>query len=173
MLFAPALLDYYEASGDGETLNALWPTALRQLEIAHGRLEDGVFPDCDRLGWCFIDWSLELNKQAALLGVYLYSLRAGRRIAALLSDPVLPRLEARWDAAAEAAMARFWDQKQGCFVSGPDRQISWASQIWMILGGVLSKGDASALLERMERTEAGGMVTPYLYHHYVHALLNQ
>ena len=47
-------------------------------------LEEGVFPDSERLGWCFIDWSLELNKQAALMGVYLYALRAGARIAALL-----------------------------------------------------------------------------------------
>ena len=172
MLFVPALLDYYEAGGDPETLRELWPTALRQLELAHARLEEGVFPDCDRLGWCFIDWSLELNKQAALLGVYLYSLRAGARIARLLADPVLPVLEARWRAGAEAAMARFWDPEQGCFVSGPARQVSWASQIWMVLGGVRTGAEAAALLERMEGKQALGMVTPYLYHHYVQALLD-
>ena len=172
MLFVPALLDYYEAGGDLQTLRELWPTALRQLELANARLEDGVFPDCDRLGWCFIDWSLELNKQAALMGVYLYCLRAGERIAALLADPVRSVLEARWEAGAEAARARFWDETAGCFVSGETRQISWASQIWMVLGGVLPKEEADALMKKMEQTEAVGIVTPYLYHHYVQALLD-
>ena len=172
MLFVPALLDYYEASRDSETLRALWPTALRQLEIADSHLQDGVFPDSSRLGWCFIDWSLALNKQASLLGVYLYSLGAAQRIAAALNDPVLSSLQARQLAAKKAARLRFWDEALGCFVSGADRQISWASQIWMILGGVLSGTEAAALLERMEHREAVGMVTPYLYHHYVQALLN-
>lgn len=172
MLFVPALLDYYEASDDLSTLRALWPTALRQLELAHARLEDGVFPDCDRLGWCFIDWSLELNKQAALLGVWLYSLRAGQRIAALLGDPALSELEAWQKAGAEAARTHFWDPAQGCFVSGPEKQLSWASQIWMILGGVCAGAEARALLARMEQRKALGMVTPYLYHHYVQALLD-
>lgn len=172
MLFVPALLDYYEAGGDRETLRELWPTALRQLELAHSRLEGGVFPDSERLGWCFIDWSLELNKQAALMGVYLYALRAGARIAALLEDPALPRLEARRRAGAEAARERFWDPEQGCFVSGRARQVSWASQIWMILGGVVAGAEARALLKDMEGKQALGMVTPYLYHHYVQALLD-
>lgn len=172
MLFVPALLDYHRASGDTETLRALWPTALRQLELASVHLVGGVFPDCDRLGWCFIDWSLTLNKQAALLGVYLYCLKAARGLAALLGDPLLPALEARWAAAAQAAREQFWDPAQGCFVSGPARQVSWASQIWMVLGGVLPQAEAAALLERMEQRDAVGMVTPYLYHHYVQALLD-
>ncbi len=172
MLFVPALLDYYRFSGDMETLRELWPTALRQLEIARSRLQNGVFPDCDRLGWCFIDWSLELNKQAALMGVYLYSLKAAQKIAELLGDGRLLELRNCWSAGAEAARTQFWEKDRACFVSGPERQVSWASQIWMILGGVLPDGEAAALLERMEEQQALGMVTPYLYHHYVQALLN-
>ena len=171
MLFVSALLDYYEASGDGETLRELWPTALRQLELANEALRDGVFPDSDRLGWCFIDWSLELNKQAALMGVYLYCLRAGERIAALLSDPVGDDLRARHAAGLRAAKARFWDEALGCFVSGEGRQISWATQVWMVLGGALPAREAAALLARTEHTKALGMITPYAYHHYVQALL--
>ncbi len=119
----------------------------------------------------FIDWSLTLNKQAALMGVYLYCLQAGEKIAALLSDPVQALLRARWDAELRAARARFWDETAGCFVSGAARQISWASQIWMVLGGVLSRQESAALLTRMERIEALGMITPYACHHYVQALL--
>ncbi len=171
MLFVPALLDYYEAGGELQVLRELWPTALRQLELADERLRDGVFPDSERLGWCFIDWSLELNKQAALMGVYLYCLQAGERIAALLSDPVQALLHERRSAGVRTARAQFWDETLGCFVSGGARQISWASQIWMVLSGVLSGQEAAALFARMERVKALGMITPYAYHHYVQALL--
>ncbi len=31
--------------------------------------------------------------------------------------------------------AYFYDEKKGLFVSGENRQISYASQVWLILGG--------------------------------------
>ncbi len=31
----------------------------------------------------------------------------------------------------------FYDEKKGLFVSGENRQISYASQVWLILGGVV------------------------------------
>ena len=68
-------------------------------------------------------------------------------------------------------MRRFWDEERGCFVSGAARQVSRASQIWMVLGGVLPAREAAALFSRMEQADALDMVTPYLYHHYVQALL--
>lgn len=41
----------------------------------------------------------------------------------------------------------------------------------MVLGGVLPAREAAALFSRMEQADALDMVTPYLYHHYVQALL--
>ena len=32
------------------------------------RVDNGIVRDRDVLGWCFLDWSLELNKQAGAQG---------------------------------------------------------------------------------------------------------
>ncbi len=171
LLFTAALLDYYKASGDAETLRELWPTAYRQLELVKARLENGLIPDSSEIGWCFIDWSLDLNKQASMMGVYLYCLKAGQEIAGILHDPVRNELQAAWAEAADAVRSGLWDHQRQVFVSGENRQISWASQVWMVLGGLCTADEASALFARMEQTDAVGMITPYLYHHYVEALL--
>ena len=171
VLFTAALLDYYRESGDLQTLRELWPTALRQLELTRERLRDGLIPDSDEIGWCFIDWSLELNKQAAMTGVYLYGLKAGQEIASILKDPAGTALYDAWQKVADAACACLWDSKRQVFVSGAARQVSWASQIWMVLGGVLTREAAEDLLTRIDHSEGVGMITPYLYHHYIAALL--
>lgn len=171
LFFIPTLWDYYEAAGDEATLRELWPTAWRQIELAQGFLdENGLVRDCDALGWCFLDWNLELNKQAGAQGVYLYCLRKAEMIASVLHDDKKAAwIEAEYAAKKQAAVEHLFDPKLGLFLSGENRQLSWASQIWMVLGGA-ADGD---VLDRIAgRPDAVGMVTPYLYHHYVQALID-
>ena len=170
LFFIPTLLDYYEATGDRETLEELWPTAWRQIELAQSYFgDDGIVRDSDALGWCFLDWNLALNKQAGAQGVYLYCLKAAERIAGLLDDEKAGWIAADYAAKKQAARSVLYDGELGLFVSGKDRQLSWASQIWMVLGGAAD----GAVLERIAaRTDAVGVVTPYLYHHYVQALVD-
>ena len=42
-----------------------------------------------------------------------------------------------------AGYAAFYDRSLKVAVSGPDRQVSWASQAWLTLGGVLQKQEAA------------------------------
>jgi hypothetical protein len=71
-----------------------------------------------------------------------------------------------------AARTHFWDARQRLFVSGPDRQISWASQAWAAIAGVLPKAEsAAALRNAMKHSDAVRPVTPYLYHYVVEGLL--
>ena len=47
-----------------------------QIVLAQKQVgNDGVVKDCNKLGWCFLDWSLELNKQAGAQGVLLYAMK--------------------------------------------------------------------------------------------------
>ncbi len=172
LLFVPTLLDYYEATGDRETLLALWDTAKRQIALGLGSFDEtGVVRDSDRLGWCFVDWNLALNKQASAQGIYLYCEAAAKKIASVVGDyEAEPALAADYEAKKSAAKAFLYDGERGVFVSGEARQVSIASQVWMILGGVSDDGE---ILDRAAKTpDAVGMVTPYLYHHYVQALID-
>ena len=171
LFFIPALWDYYEASDDKDTLRELWPTAWRQIELAQPFFDEtGLIRDSDVLGWCFLDWNLELNKQAGAQGVYLYCLKAAGKIAAALNDSErVSRIEEEYVKKKQAALESLFDQNLGLFFSGEKRQLSWASQIWMVLGGAVD-GD---VLDRIAvRNDAVGMVTPYLHHHYLQALID-
>lgn len=174
LFFVAALLDYYKATGDRKTLEELWPTALSQIYIAETSLNDqGVVKDSDVLGWCFVDWNLSLNKQASAQGIFLYAIKSAICIAEILAqDNEARRLGELYRTCLEAANAFLWDDEQEVYISGDMRQISYASQVWMILGGAVMGEDAVNLLKRIgEIEETVEMVTPYMYHNYIDALL--
>lgn len=171
LLFVPTLLDYFNATKDTGTLRELWPTALEQIRLASRRFdEQNIVRDGMVLGWCFIDWNLQLNRQASAQGVYLYCVRAAEHLAAYLNDRQTEAwLCEEYAQKRSAAEKVLYDPSQGLFVSGKERQVSWASQIWMVLGGA---ADAQVLDAVAKWDNAIGITTPYLYHHYVQALLD-
>lgn len=174
LFFICTLLDYYEVTRDMQTLQELWPTALSQIYIAEDKLgEDDIIADSDVLGWCFIDWNLVLNKQAGAQGIFLYALKAAIRIAKILRDEKEEKKLSELYAACKAAAIReLWDEEKECFVSGKEKQVSVASQVWMVLGGVAEGEAGRRLMEEVEcREETVEMVTPYMYHNYIDALL--
>ena len=81
-----------------------------------------------------------------------------------------------WPALAKrikkSARERLYNKKEGYFVSGPNKQISYMSQIWMILSGVLSAEEGQkALKQVMTMPEAVYPGTPYAYHYLVEAMI--
>ena len=71
------------------------------------------------------------------------------------------------------AARRWYDPKQGVFLDGEKKSLSWASQIWMILAGIVDGDEGKAILERIEAIpRATRAATPYMYHHYIQALLD-
>ena len=174
LLFIPTLWDYYQETGDRQALEELWLTVKQQLKLAEERVdEDGIVADSDVLGWCFLDWSLELNKQAGAQGVLLYALKAAIRIAGeLKEDREAEKMQKKYDLYCGAAKKYFWDEKQKLFVSGKDRQVSYASQVWLILGGAANQKEGINILHRVaQHQNAVRIVTPYMYHYYIEAFL--
>lgn len=172
LLYVPTLYEYYEATGDSETLRELSETAFTQLRIAAEKLDErGIVRD-DPSWWCFLDWNSELNKQAGAQGVYIYCLRYGLAIAELVGDEEeAARIREKLDAASEAARKYLWEPDLGFFVSGEDRQVSWISQVWMVLAGVFSKEENCALLRRLKMVDPRiRLISPYAHHYYVDAL---
>ena len=173
MFYGAALLDYYKASGDMETLRDLSKCAYRQMELAGKQFDEKDLLICGEGFWAFIDWTDGLDKQAAMQGVYIYCAKKVREIAEILGDTEkAAELAKEEKAKTEAAKKYLLDSEAGLFVSGPDRQINYASQVWMVLAGAVDKEDGAQILEKVtDMKPEKGMVSPYMNHHYVEALL--
>lgn len=172
LLFIPTLYDYYMATGDSQTVNELLPLAEKQIELARKQFDGDVIRDGDRLGWCFLDWSLELNKQAGAQAVYIYAEKA---LVRLLKELNKECIEYERDVGLKSfkAIERFYDKSKGLFVSGEQNQVSFATNVWFVLAGVFSSQENASLLERLKNCKSAiKPVTPYMMHHYVQALIN-
>ncbi|WP_068496075.1 alpha-L-rhamnosidase-related protein [Paenibacillus kribbensis] len=172
LLLTISLYDYYEATQDSDTLQELWPTAYRQVELALECLNEEHLPPHNDEWWSFIDWHQQLDKQAPSQAILIYTLKRAIPLAKQIDPDKLPFLNRRLDDVTAAALTRLWDEEQGFFVSGPNRQISWAGQIWMALAEVLDTESNAALMQRLlsEQPEIG-LTTPYMHHYLVEALL--
>lgn len=173
LFFISCLYDYYEATGDMETLKELFPVADRQIELAVRELnKDGVVKDKDTW-WCFLDWADGLNKQAGAQAVLIYTLKQAKKMAEYLGDTAkLEAYEALIKTTTNGALNCLWDEEKGFFVSGAERQVSWASQVWFALANVFDREKNAQLLEHLIVANPGiRMVTPYMYHHFIDALM--
>jgi len=174
LFFVSCLYDYYKATDDRETLEQLWPTAMKQLLLGVERLDENGLVKDDPSWWCFIDWHDDLNKQGPAQGVLIYTLKQGLQLAQELSS----MNEELWIAkhikiATDASIKHLWDSINGVFVSGANSQVSWATQVWMTLAEVFGKDDCRGMLDRLHSNPPTvGMNTPYMMHHYVEALFS-
>ena len=173
LLFVSTLMDYYKASGDRETLEDLWPVAIKQLELGVARLDENNVVKDDPGLWCFIDWAMELNKQTPAHAVLIYALKSGLEMAETLDKADSARWISEWtEKTREAALTHLWDSGKKLFISGEGKNVSWHSQVWMVLAGVLPQEEAAALIQRILTTEgAVGPGTPYTFHHLIDALV--
>lgn len=172
LFFISCLYDYYEHTGDEETLRELWPCAKEQILLGKEEFDENHLYQIREDLHCFIDWKANLDKQAAGQAVYIYCLRQGLKMAQLIGDQETAQLCIdEIDKKSSAALQYLWDEKQGLFVSGNTRQISYASQAWMVLAEVVTGDKArGALLKVLEDKPKMGMVTPYMNHHFTEAL---
>lgn len=172
LFFISCLYDYYQATKDEVTLRELWPTAYHQIELASKELDiNGVIKDKDTW-WCFVDWHDQLNKQASAQAIFIYTLKQAHHLANILLDDHKKQIEELIEQSTKGAIENLWDSHSSMFISGKERQISWASQIWFVLADVLSKEENQALMKRTIKTNPKiNMVTPYMYHHFIEALI--
>ncbi|SFL59563.1 alpha-L-rhamnosidase [Gracilibacillus orientalis] len=173
LFFTTTLHDYYQATKDNETLEDLWPMAHKQIELALARLDEkGIVKD-DESWWSFIDWNDDLNKQAPSQAVLIYAMKKAQHLARILEDKdKVHNLELKIQAVTHATTQHLWDEELEFFVSGANRQVSWASQVWMVIAGVFDSEKNREIMDKLfEKKPNIVMNTPYMYHHLVEALL--
>lgn len=173
MFFGAALLDYYKASGDMKTLHDLSECAYRQMELAKAQFDENGLLKSGEGFWAFIDWTEGLDKQAAMQGVYVYCAKKVLEIAKILGNKEKEaELSSEAKEKTETARKYLLDPASGLFVSGDEEQINYASQVWMVLAGVVDITEGARILEKVAALKPEkGMVSPYMNHHYVEALL--
>lgn len=177
LLYNAALKEYVAATKDMETAHDLWPLAKRQLNIIYKYLQpDGLvnFEKANSEWWLFFDWKEGLHKEAALQGLSIYGLEQTYELAKLLNkQEELKEVPALIKKMRAASRKRLFNKSTFLFESGKEKQISYASQIWMILGGVLSKEESQETLKALISNEvAVAQGAPYLYHYFIQALVN-
>jgi hypothetical protein len=172
-LYAAAVLDYAKATGDWNTARDLWPAVRKQMELLSAYVgPDGVFAAPPR-SWVFIDWCDALDRAVAINGVFVFSLRRAAELArhcgAEDDAAKYEQLIARMTAAARSV---FYDPSRKVFVSGPKRQVSWASQAWMTLSGIATNEEAAQAFHAVAaQADAVRPGAPYLYHYVAEAML--
>jgi len=174
LLYNTVLTDYYEASKEIGTLEDLWIVAKYQvLNILPNISEKGIFTPSPEW-WYFIDWNNKLEKTAALHGIIIYSLTKTLELARLLKkEQELPQLQETIEKMRKAAREKYYDAEKMLFVSGPARQVSAASQVWMILSGTVSPEEGRNLFENLKKEkQVVWPVSPYLYHYVAEAMIS-
>jgi hypothetical protein len=172
LLWNTTLLNYLKTTGDRETALDLWCVALQQVEVAKTYIGDDLMYNGKPV-WIFFDWREGLNTQAPLQGLFVKTFKDTYELAKLLGKEKevagLPELTKKL---ATAARKNLYDSKRGIVLSGQDKQISYLSQAWMTLGGVLSKAEAQKALKTVMATkEAVYPGSPYGTHYMVEALI--
>ena len=174
LLFAPTVLEYAKSSGDWETAHELWPVAKFQIEFVLKKFIDerGLFVN-PKSYWIFIDWRAGLQTETAVQGIMVFVLGSLIELAERLGlQSEIPYAVPTRKKMSEAASRYLRDEKTGFYVSGPDRQVSWASHAWLVIAGIISPEEGRALLPKLQAHKDVVLPAgPYLYHYVVEAMI--
>ncbi|MEO9474204.1 MAG: hypothetical protein ABJG41_01675 [Cyclobacteriaceae bacterium] len=176
LIYNVILREYLLQTGDTRTIEDLWPVAKKQVENTMSYINNDGLVDYERTDkdwWIFFDWHEKLDKQTSLQGCMIWAYQQTYDLAKILGKEgeveYLPELTQRM---SKAALDSLYDNKMGVFFSGADKQVSYASQAWMILSGVASKVIGSNALQNLNQLEGVTKPgSPYLYHFVIEAMI--
>ena len=175
-LFGVTLKDYLLETGDRETAEDLWPVVKKQLESAYKYLQDdGMmnYEQASREWWIFFDWKDGLHREVAFHGVTIFAFREAYELAQLLNkENEVSQLPGLIKKMKKAVRKHYYNPKTGLFTGILNDQVSYASQIWMVLSEVPTQKEAQRALRALKTTE--NVCTPgapYLFHYYIEALI--
>jgi len=176
LIYNVALKEYTVATSDKKTANDLWQVAKKQIEISKKYIGDDGMIDYVRAGkewWVFFDWKDGLDKQACLQGCVIWAYKNTYELAKMLGkEKEVSDLPALINKMTNAAHKNLYDAEQGVFISGKDKQVSYASQAWMVLSGVATKVEGAKAFKALpQKSNVVFPGAPYLYHYVVEAMI--
>ena len=167
LFFISCLYDYAHNADDRAFVEEMYGTAEEQFRLVSATL--------DRENKCFssnvsshIDWCPGMDKSLPLLAVYVYTLKQLLWLAEYLGKPMAD-IAAAIDEASDM-LRSYYDADRHLFVTASG-QVSWQSQIFGILSGVLSDEEGAATVAAIEASDTPYTVrTPYMMHYYIDVL---
>ena len=173
MLFSLVLYEYCRDSGDWALGEELFDLACHQMQLMERFFEKGLFigENDPYKDWFFVDHDLELDRQAAVQAQAI----VGYNYLAKLSEKLGKSEKAsafreKVELLSKVARDKFYDSQTGVVVSGEKLQISYASQIWMILAGVLNPEEGKRALLAVEKNQSAlKPSSPYMFHYLLEA----
>ncbi|GAA5971046.1 hypothetical protein JCM8115_006129 [Rhodotorula mucilaginosa] len=187
LLYTCTLLDYVNDSGDTATGDDLFEIARKQFDIAARRVSSDFIYEVpipkSLLGgsdWHFVDWHEKLEKSVAIQSIFIFALKALINLASVLGkpEPTIALSESSSIPASElASKLRSAIRKTSfngkVFLSGPDKQLLWASNAWAVLAGVTDSEEEAQIALRTAYEDQSSIQghTPYLHHYLCEALI--
>ena len=166
LFFISCLYDYTLQYHDMEFLEELYPVALQQAEKTLEIFNFNIGELTERPA--HIEWCVGLDKGLAAACVLVYTLKQLDVVTKLLGK------DDSWVAAQIERVSRSilaYHEKENSLYKTYNGQISWASQIWLVLANILPEEENRNVLMALELEKPGyGIHTPYLMHFYIDAL---
>ena len=171
LFFISVLYDLHQAHPDIALVKELYPTAKKQMDLSlqmfdkNGRLmPDENYP-------VFVDWSNEFNKDTAGQAEMIYVMKQFISLSEAVGDPDLKSYRQKLALITGYAKDKLYRKDRQLFVTG-EEEFNIASQVWMVLAGVMSPEENREIMQTAVRElfPVTGIATPYMYHHIVEAL---
>lgn len=165
LCFGLCLYDYWQHTDDLSLPSEWYDVAETQL-----RYTDRVFDrESGRIDASFFIDHGNYDRSTAALGYVAYVTRRMIALATILQKPTA-FLEGLLNDVC-GALRRRYDPASELFVAA-DGEISWQSQIWAALSGILSAEETSRLLETTVTTDPDIRISsPFMTHYYIEALI--
>ena len=166
LFFISCLYDYTKQYKDMQLLKELYPIAFRQMErcLELFDYEAGELTAKP----AHIEWCVGLDKGLAAACVLIYTMKQLAELTEILGEDATA-IRGSIDTVADAVLSKHICENGLYKTKGG--QISWSSQIWLVLSNILSIEENIRVLEALELQNPDfGIHTPYLMHYYIDAL---
>ena len=173
LLYVVSVCDYFENTGDRKTVLDLLDLCRSQLDSFEKILDERLIVTQQEGWFTFIDWCPGLHKLISLQGIYLYALDAFIKLLDALGESDSAKYALLLEKVRNSTKKHLFNKEKGVFINSLDQdQLSVHSQVWMILGGVITGTEAKLALDfALSSPDAKHPFTPYMHHYVIEAML--
>ena len=171
LFFISTLYDYYQQYHDKETVKDLFLPAKRELAQALLYLNKQNLVELKSDWPIYVDSGNNFDKSTCATAILIYALKQFISLGQVVNEDMTDYTNKLQDI-VEAALNNLYDKKTGFFVSGKNKEINVASQVWMVLAHILTDEENQQLMAASMKKfyPFKDITTPYMYHHIAAAL---